>query len=865
MGHWPRRVLACGLVMGMLAALSTRLASAQPIGAFGGPGGPPATVTRVAGPDRYATSAALSAATFPPGVPVAYVASGADFADALAVGPVAGRAGAPILTVPTDGIPASVAAELDRLHPGRIVVVGGTAAVSAAVEQALGEFTEGGVTRIAGADRYATAAAVSAATFAPGVSELFLASGEDFPDALAAGPVAAAASAPILLTERSQVPAVTVAEVARLRPQLIVVLGGSSAITPASLNGKLGPPGMAVVRAAGPDRYQTAVDVAQLANQGSNSPAFLVSGVNFADALAAVPAAARSVSPLLLSRPDCVPSPVLSALGSPVARNVVVVGGSSALGSGVAALRSCPGTTTPTITVTPHTNVGAGDTVTVTGRGFPTGRQLEVLECNIDPAIPRDGSGCDLRDAMGSGANPDGTVGPVQLKLRTGVIGANPLSSCPPTASQVKAGVRCAVVIATLDAAVTAAQPLTFRPSPPPPVVSATPTSGLRDGETITVSGADFPTGRVSISECSGPVTASSPVLPLPGLPPGASFPPVCNGRSTTTAMADAAGHFGPVAVTVYAGRFGSGTGYGAAAACPPTREQQLEGVTGCVLEVSASDGTMLASAALSFTQTQTGPSQPAVAVTPATGLHDGDTVVVTATGFAPYMPVSVEECSPVPSGSGYQGDGCGFVNGPGLVLTTDENGAIGPVTLPVHVLAFTDLGSTGASVLACPPSPSQQQAGIAACVIDVSAADGITSGAATPIAFAAGVTAPVPTPAPVVTSSPVVIDQIVDPGDLTPDTGEHVVLRNTDPKNPADVSNWSIQDLAGNLLLIGPGYTIAPGGILSVYTGTGTDTPTSYYNGITVALLNQPVEELTLLTDSGQPVAWYTDVEAPS
>ena len=696
MGRWRSAVLACGLTAAMAAPLASLPVSAQPVGAIVGPGGTLVTVTRVAGPDRYATSAAVSAATFPPGVPVAYVASGEDFADALAVGPVAGRTGAPILTVPADTVPVSVAEELDRLHPGRIVVVGGTTAVSNAVEQELGTFTEGGVTRIAGADRYATAAAVSAATFEPGVPELFLASGEDFADALAAGPVAAAAAAPILLTERSQVPAVTVAEVARLHPQLIIVLGGSSAITPASLNGKLGPPGVAVVRAAGTDRYQTSVDVAELANANSGSAAYLVSGTNFADALAAVPTAARSVSPLLLTRPDCVPASVLAALGGPslgtpsfggssTSRAVVLVGGSSALGPGVAALQGCPGTAMPTITVTPHTNVGAGDIVTVTGGEFPSGQPLVVLECNIDPAIPRDGSGCDLRDVVSTGANPDGSVGPVKLTLRTGVIGSDPLSSCPPSASQMRDGVRCAVVIATLNAAITASQPLSFRPLPSPPVVSAVPATGLRDGATVTVSGTDFPDSQpVSIAECSGPATGANPVLPGPGKALGGGLPPACNGRTTTTVTANAGGHFGPVGVTVYAGRFGAEP-YGGVAACPPTREQQFEGVTGCSLVVSAPDGTVLASVPLSFSQALTGPAQPEVAVTPSAGLHDGDTVVVTATGFPPYMPVTVDECSPVPSGSGYQyGNGCDFGNGPGLVLTTDQNGALGPVTVPV-------------------------------------------------------------------------------------------------------------------------------------------------------------------------------------
>jgi len=175
MGRWRSAVLAGGLTAAMVAPLASLPVSAQPIGAIVGPGGTLVTVTRVAGSDRYATSAAVSDATFQPGVPVAYVASGEEFADALAVGPVAGRAGAPILTVPADTVPVSVAEELDRLQPGRIVVVGGTSAVSNAVEQELGTFTEGGVTRIAGADRYATAAAVSAVVLVGPDSSLLMA------------------------------------------------------------------------------------------------------------------------------------------------------------------------------------------------------------------------------------------------------------------------------------------------------------------------------------------------------------------------------------------------------------------------------------------------------------------------------------------------------------------------------------------------------------------------------------------------------------------------------------------------------------------------------------------------------------------
>jgi hypothetical protein len=88
---------------------------------------------RLGGVDRYATAAAISAATYGPGVEVAYLATGANFPDALAGAAAAGSQGAPVLLVTKDAIPAATAAELARLKPGRIVILGSTGVVSEAV------------------------------------------------------------------------------------------------------------------------------------------------------------------------------------------------------------------------------------------------------------------------------------------------------------------------------------------------------------------------------------------------------------------------------------------------------------------------------------------------------------------------------------------------------------------------------------------------------------------------------------------------------------------------------------------------------------------------------------------------------------
>jgi len=302
-----------------LSHLPLRLvvALAIAIGAFSVPTPAPTSgaglaVQRFGGADRYATAALVSANHYAPGVAAAYVATGADFPDALAGGPAAAKAGAPILLVARNQISAATKAELTRLRPGRIVVLGGSAGVSDAVMTALGSYqTGGGVSRIGGADRYATAAAISRATFAPGLATAYLATGLTFPDALVGGAAAARAGSPVLLTQPAGLPASTEAELRRLAPQRIVVLGGTGAVSDGVVVRlrTLATTGT-VTRLAGADRYATAVAVSAASFPSGMPGLFVATGQSFPDALVAVPAAARTGAALLLVPGGSVPAAI---------------------------------------------------------------------------------------------------------------------------------------------------------------------------------------------------------------------------------------------------------------------------------------------------------------------------------------------------------------------------------------------------------------------------------------------------------------------------------------------------------------------------------------------------------------------------
>jgi putative cell wall-binding protein len=155
-------------------------------------------VTRLSGPDRFQTAARI-VDEFDPGQQIVLVATGSSFPDALAGGAAAGLTGSPIVLVQQESIPDASRAALQRLTPGRILVLGGTGAVSQGV-------------------------------FDAPLDTIVVATGGNFPDALAGTPAAALRGAPILLVTTTSIPDPIAAQLSRLNPREILVLGGVGAV-----------------------------------------------------------------------------------------------------------------------------------------------------------------------------------------------------------------------------------------------------------------------------------------------------------------------------------------------------------------------------------------------------------------------------------------------------------------------------------------------------------------------------------------------------------------------------------------------------------------------------------------------------------
>ena len=325
----PRRVLHLLVALGL--ALGAGPAAPQPAAATA------ASVDRLAGADRYATAAAISAGTFSPGVAVAFIATGATFPDSLAAGSPAGRLKAPVLLATLNELPPATRAELDRLDPKSIVVLGGTAVLSAAVESALDPYTAGTVSRIAGADRFATAARISARYFSPGAPVAYIATGRSFPDALSAGAAAARLGGPVLLVDQGGIPSVVRSELQRLAPRRIVVVGGPAAVSDAVATGLGSFTSGGVTRQSGADRFATAAAVSAAAfPRDSGLTVHVASGAGFADAVAGVPAAATRGAPLLLTTRTSLPATTAAELRRLDPQRVRLLGGEAVIAADIA-------------------------------------------------------------------------------------------------------------------------------------------------------------------------------------------------------------------------------------------------------------------------------------------------------------------------------------------------------------------------------------------------------------------------------------------------------------------------------------------------------------------------------------------------
>jgi putative cell wall-binding protein len=296
-------------------------------------------VKRIAGDDRIATSVQVSRAGFPGKAPVVYVATGDNFPDALSAAPAAAHDGGPLLLTGSSHLRDDVKAEIKRLAPAKIVVVGGTAAVSIEVYSQLSALAPS-IARVAGADRYETSEAIASRAFGESIDSAYVATGLNYPDALSASAAAGAQGAPIILVNGAQ-PRLGVSTVSYLTQRgtsSFTIVGGTNAVT-AGVESSLSSLG-AVKRIGGDDRFATSQLINEAEFPGAHT-SFIATGQDFPDALSGATLAARSGSPLYVIPPTCIPIGIEDDLAGRDVSGVTLLGGQAALSDRVAQLAIC--------------------------------------------------------------------------------------------------------------------------------------------------------------------------------------------------------------------------------------------------------------------------------------------------------------------------------------------------------------------------------------------------------------------------------------------------------------------------------------------------------------------------------------------
>lgn len=296
----------------------------------------PLTDHRVGGSSRYETAVIASRESNRIGKPVVLV-TGESSADALAAGPVAAQLGGTLLLSLPDRLPQSTAAEIARLHPPRVIVVGSAASLGAAVERAVTDFApDAAIQRIGGASRVETSAQL-AEMFFPNAASAYLTTGWSFPDALSAASASALQStpSPVLLTPTANLEAATVDAVLRMRPGRIQVVGGTPTVS-ASVEVALRLSGATVSRLAGADRYATNRAVMLSVMPTVPRAVVLATGANYPDALVAVNLVSTYRAPLLLVPGACATPLTGELLGQWATAKKITMGSASAVSDSAA-------------------------------------------------------------------------------------------------------------------------------------------------------------------------------------------------------------------------------------------------------------------------------------------------------------------------------------------------------------------------------------------------------------------------------------------------------------------------------------------------------------------------------------------------
>jgi putative cell wall-binding protein len=255
------------------------------------------TIKRLAGFDRYETASQIALSGWSQS-DYAILAYGENFPDALAAAPLAKKYNAPILLTTSNNLPLTTKQTLISLQVKNVLIIGGTGVISSLIDtelQSLGISS----TRIFGNDKYETAIKI-AQQVTPTPSELFVVTGEDYPDALSVASIASIKQIPIILVPYHSIPDPVKDYIATNKISKTYVIGNSDMISDKVFNTFPN-----AERIWGTDKYLRNIAVNKIFSSDFKLDNICIAtGEGFADALTGTAYSAKISEPIILINND---------------------------------------------------------------------------------------------------------------------------------------------------------------------------------------------------------------------------------------------------------------------------------------------------------------------------------------------------------------------------------------------------------------------------------------------------------------------------------------------------------------------------------------------------------------------------------
>lgn len=261
--------------------------------------------TRIAGKNRFNTSASIAGKLYSEEVSNVVLANGYNYADQISASILGGELKAPVFLVGNDSEYDKEALNYIKQHMdkgGKVYLVGGKNSIKDALVTSIKSLGVKNIERIEGKDIYETHIKVNNKLNVEKGSPIIIASGEGFADALSAATIAQINKYPIILTEKNNLSKAAEAYIKNISPSKVYIIGGEGVVSKNIKNTVSSLTGIGdsdIVRISGGDRYKTNMNVLKYFDIKGDTLA-IASGTSFPDSLVGSVYAANSSAPILL-------------------------------------------------------------------------------------------------------------------------------------------------------------------------------------------------------------------------------------------------------------------------------------------------------------------------------------------------------------------------------------------------------------------------------------------------------------------------------------------------------------------------------------------------------------------------------------